>query len=89
MKKDNAIVIPSRKCECGKTMNRTIAADGEGVPTAGCPSVCIYCGKISVFKDDLSQGEPTDADVAEWKKDPKFYAQLMHVRDVIVKKYAI
>jgi len=76
--------IPVHVCPCGYEQNRTSQADGDATPGEGDFTVCISCGRITVFNKDMTQREPTEEDMAAIKEDPDQYAYLLKVRDTIV-----
>jgi hypothetical protein len=41
-------------------------------PYPGNPSICMYCGEITVFADDLSMRKPTGAEMVEFMTDPNW-----------------
>jgi predicted nucleic-acid-binding Zn-ribbon protein len=57
--------FPETRCRaCGYTLNALAHVGGiEGV-TAGDVSVCIACGNVAIFTDDLALRAPT---AAEWR----------------------
>ena len=46
----------SQCCACGTTLD---GAAGRAAPKPGDFSICIYCGALSVFDEDLKLREPT------------------------------
>lgn len=53
---------------CGAKNN---AASGTGTPGPGDVSICLYCGHISLFADDLTLRPATDEELVEVKKHPE------------------
>lgn len=56
---------PSPCPSCGKSLNRCGSRSGERGPQPGDLSVCLYCGHLSVYGDDVGLRELTDAEVVE------------------------
>ena len=45
---------PNRVClKCGKRVDEATALDDEAVLYAGDVSICIYCGDVAMYDDDL------------------------------------
>jgi hypothetical protein len=44
--------------------------DQKAQPTPGSPSVCMYCGEVSVFDDKLSLRKPTASEAADFNQNP-------------------
>ena len=60
--------VPTTACwECG---HRSDAASGATTPKPGDFTLCINCGALSVFADDLAARPPTDDEVCEATKIP-------------------
>jgi hypothetical protein len=62
------IKVPESKClACGEKLNAatdaTLFADTE--PTPGCLTICIHCGHLMAFDDDLKFRPLTDAEMQE------------------------
>ena len=56
---------PSSCCECG---NENDAASGPCQPSPGDFSLCIACGSLNVFDNDLSLRSPVDDEIFEAAK---------------------
>jgi hypothetical protein len=66
------IDTPADKCSsCGYRFNATTDLTGDAVPRPGDYSICIKCGHLMVFNDDLRLREPTDAEIVEVAGDPQ------------------
>lgn len=77
--KDN--FIPPVKCPyCGYRMDCTSGVfDGEGkIPKPGDASICLNCGKASIFTDTLGMRFPTPEEKADLADDERIIqAQIM------------
>ena len=64
--------IPEQRCWlCGYKMNRTSEAFGDRTPKAGDVSICLSCGAIQVFTEDLRLRVPTDEEREKFMRDPR------------------
>jgi hypothetical protein len=53
--------LPVCKCvDCGKIID---TATGAGQPNPGDVAICIQCGHIAIFANDLSLHEPNDSEI--------------------------
>jgi hypothetical protein len=63
------ILPPSRCPNCGKVLDAATGVDEKGLhqrlPAAGDFTVCIGCGHIMVFANDLTLRNPTAAEMRE------------------------
>ncbi len=60
--------LPSSACcECGYQMD---ACSGHSKPSPGDLSLCVRCGSLNFFDDDLRLRRPTDDELFEAAKDP-------------------
>lgn len=57
----------SRYCECGKQLD---ACSGDNRPSPGDATLCIDCGSLNFFGDDLRLRKPTDEEMLEAAADP-------------------
>jgi len=59
--------LPESEClRCGKKVNAaSCVADDNAVPEPGDVTICIACGHLMAFADDLSYRELTDEEVLE------------------------
>ena len=48
----------------------TCVTDTTLQPTPGHPSICVYCGEIMVFADDLSLRSPTSEELSDLRRSP-------------------
>lgn len=75
--------VPEHKCKCGAEMDATTGVDTGTVPADGDFTVCIICGFIWVFNDDLTLREPTDKDMHYLEQDPSLAVLLSRIRGEI------
>lgn len=57
-------------CECGAKLDGA-AGEGDITPDPGDMSVCIYCGSLNVFSDNLTLRKPTVEEYVESTKNRK------------------
>jgi hypothetical protein len=61
--------LPVTRCTaCGKILNGVSALDEDVAPSPGDATICISCGHLMVFADDLMLRDLTDAEVIEWAR---------------------
>lgn len=64
---DQTTEIPkSQCCECGYEPDRV---SGPGMPSPGDASLCIACGSLSIFADDLTMRAPTKDEMLQAAAD--------------------
>jgi hypothetical protein len=66
--------IPPVKCPyCGYKMDAATGVfDGEGhSPTPGSISICLNCGKVAVFTEELGMRLPTPEEAIEFATDER------------------
>lgn len=65
--------LPEVRCSaCGNKLNAaTHVGPDDPRPTPGDASLCLYCGHLSVFADDLTLRPLTDAEMYEAAGDPR------------------
>lgn len=62
--------LPEAQCpSCGKIVDRATVVGSRGRPKPGDATVCIGCGEVALFGDDLQLRRPTTKEVAELKAD--------------------
>ena len=61
---------------CGEMMDGATAVgeEGEIVPKPGDFTVCMYCGHLMVFDDQLAFRNPSDAEIIELAGDERVVA---------------
>ena len=71
--------MKENKCpECGKLTDSATDMQGNAQPSGGDLSICIGCGTINLFDDDLTIiPMPTDIWLGIKKDDPETYSMVM------------
>jgi hypothetical protein len=72
-------VLPSRCLNCDKLLDATTGVDHRQAPRPGNYTICISCGHLMAFADDLSLRNLTDAEMIDIAGDPAVLA-IMHAR---------
>lgn len=81
--------MPSSLCECGKELSAAADPDDRAPPPEpGNLSVCLYCGRLKTFGDDLRLRELTPAELDEVMRDPEAAAEIFRMREAIRKANA-
>lgn len=79
---DTTTALPkSRCCECGYESDH---ASGPGAPTPGDASLCIDCGSLSFFADDMTLRAPTRDEMLAAAVD----SELQRLRRIILQAKA-
>jgi hypothetical protein len=75
---------PKDKCpKCGKTFDATTGAyDNNIVPRKGDVTVCIKCGEILVFKEDMRTRLPTEKEIRIFSLDKNVMQLQLVVRGI-------
>jgi len=61
MNEKDDTIIPEQRCPyCDYKMDRTTHAFGDAKPQCGDYSMCLNCGRIGIFNDDLTVRKPND-----------------------------
>jgi hypothetical protein len=55
---------------CGKTLDAATLPEGEDAPSPGDISLCLYCGHLMAYADDLELRNLTDEEMHEVAGDP-------------------
>lgn len=56
--------VPPHTCRCGHENDAASAVqDPDAVPKPQDIALCLYCGCVTQYNDDLTQQELTDADI--------------------------
>lgn len=79
--------LPEREClQCGKKLDAaSCLADDTAVPRPGDISMCIRCGHLMTFADDLSYRELTEEELLEVPLDE--VSQLQRARKRAMEKH--
>jgi hypothetical protein len=63
--------IPPSTCTgCGHALTASSGVGNDDVPDPGSVSICVYCGKMTVFDENLMLREPTEAERKEILEEP-------------------
>jgi hypothetical protein len=66
-----AAVVPSSNCPvCGAKHDHATSLAYEAAPSPGDAALCIQCGNVAVFADDLTLRQPTPAEQEKLDRDP-------------------
>jgi hypothetical protein len=65
--------VPERHClSCGKRLNSaSVPGSEDPTPEPGNSTICLYCGHLMVFAEDMSLRALTDAEMVELAGDPQ------------------
>ena len=70
---------PKNKCPaCGYQVDAVSEVDGNAVPEKGDISICLNCGAIAIFKDDLTLRKPTGEELLKVSLDPNVIKHQIH-----------
>jgi hypothetical protein len=64
-------VPPSACLSCGALNDAATGVNNDARPSPGDVTVCLYCGHIMVFSDDLLMRNPTAAEIHQIAGDPR------------------
>ena len=68
---DDDTPIPLQRCwRCNYKIDSTSSATGRDKPKAGDVSMCLACGAVAIFTDDMQLREPTVTELAEVSGNP-------------------
>lgn len=68
-------VLPESHClNCGKRLNRASSLEATTAPDPGDITICVECGHVMAFAEDLSHRQLTDAEIVEIAGDPDIIA---------------
>ncbi|UPK03157.1 hypothetical protein [Bradyrhizobium sp. 170] len=69
------VEVPMSSClGCGRQVNGASGVDFRGLPRPGNITVCLYCGHIMAFTEDLRLRELTDEEMIDVAGDPRLIA---------------
>jgi hypothetical protein len=64
--------VPVSRCSSCGTLNNAASAVGEDAgPSPGDATICMACGHIMVFREDLHLREPTIDELIQISSDPR------------------
>jgi len=67
----NTIRTPEKICKCGYMLDATSQVGGESTPSEGDFTVCLKCGELWVFNNDITVREPTLKEFQIFSKLPE------------------
>jgi hypothetical protein len=67
-------IVASRCLHCGAELTGATAVGADATPNPGDITVCLACGHIMAFTDDLTLRAPTDAEAYEVAGDQRILA---------------
>lgn len=76
-------VTPQHTCKCGKKMDRASGITGDRGPKSGDISVCLRCGNINIFNEDLTLRDLTMDELLELKSQPENWDTVQAARTYI------
>jgi hypothetical protein len=65
---------PSACTACGTKLNGATGIATDGAPSPGDITVCLSCGHVMAYADDLTLRDLTDAEMVEIAGDPRLVA---------------
>lgn len=72
---------------CGKINDAFGSLNCDATPEPGSITICIQCGTISVFEQDLSLRNATEKDLLEIKKNaPDTYTLILQSQEFIINR---
>ena len=78
--------MPTAPCpNCGKVLDAATNVSNDGQAEPGDISICLYCGHINAFADDLTLRNLTDAEMTMIAGDPLIIA-VQNMRAEVIKK---
>jgi hypothetical protein len=78
-----SVKVPMSAClGCSKRMDGASAVDHRGAPAPGHFTICIGCGHLMAFGDDMRLRNLTDAEMIEVAGDPRVIA-VQRARQVV------
>lgn len=78
--------LPDTKCfKCGWEMNAASSVGQDAVPSSGDVSLCIECGAINIFADDMTLRAPTDTEALEVEENPQQMILVRQVRNALAR----
>jgi hypothetical protein len=71
---DSHVMSEMRCTNCGKALDRAAGIDNDAQPEPGDASICIECGHLMVWDENLELRDPTDKEIYELAGDPRIIA---------------
>jgi hypothetical protein len=79
--------VPVSRCvDCGSLLDVTTSVESESKPTPGSVTVCLMCGHIAAFADDLTLRELTREEQINVAGDPRILAIQRARKDLGIQK---
>lgn len=78
-------VARSRCPGCGHEVDRAGGMQDAEPPTPGAISICISCGYLSIFTEDLALRPPTEAELAEIRADTTAWPIIQRARQNVAR----
>lgn len=79
--------MPDAHCNnCGALLSGASGYNTNEMPTPGMWALCIYCGNLAVYADDMTLRELSDAELLEAAGDPDII-KMQRVREALGKVY--
>lgn len=63
---------------CDRVLDAASSLDGDHAPEPGAVSMCMYCGAIAYFGDDMRLEKPTEAMLDELQADTEGFARAFY-----------
>jgi hypothetical protein len=57
---------------CDHMLDAASPVEGQAVPSEGAVSLCLYCGAVAIFEEDLKLRAPTEEELDEIVKEREF-----------------
>lgn len=74
--------VPVSRClDCGERLDHAMDTDGDDKPMPGDATICIHCGHIMAFADDLTLRQLTNDEMQQVAGD----ARVITARRVVAK----
>jgi hypothetical protein len=67
--------MPEMRCtNCGKTVTHAAGINTDVCPVPGDGSICIDCGHLMIWNENLELRNPTDKEILDFAGDPRLIA---------------
>jgi endogenous inhibitor of DNA gyrase (YacG/DUF329 family) len=64
--------MPEMRCtNCGKSLDRAAGIDNDARPEPGDASICIECGHLMTWGENMELRDPTTDEIIEFAGDPR------------------
>jgi hypothetical protein len=76
--------LPESRCpQCNYVLTGASNPNGDGEPEPGCASVCLNCGQLMIFADDLTLRKANALDVRELMAWPEAWNTVQKAQMII------